>query len=100
MASSRLLIGMRMIVGAKIYSIYVVHNKCLLYGLCDGCLGFTLWKVVGHEGGTNLELRWVAGASIPGDTYLEFLVVEDKPVLEHYFFRFFHGEGKECEVLV
>jgi hypothetical protein len=45
-APSCMLVRVRLVVGSKAYSHYVVRSEDLFYGSCDGGLRFPLWEVV------------------------------------------------------
>ena len=66
----RLFVGVGVVVDVVAHSKYVVRSECLFYGSRDGCLGFSLWEVVGDKGRANPELRGIASALVASDAHL------------------------------
>lgn len=100
MAPSCLSIGLLMIVIVRAHTDYVVRCEDLLDNPHKGCLCFFLWEIVGDKCYANLEIRWVIGITILGDTNSKLLVIVGEFIFEYDVICFFRSEGKECKVLV
>ena len=69
-APSRLLIGMREVVGTEVDAYNVGRPENLFNGSYDSGLGLSLGEVISHQRRTNSKFRWMASSSVSGDAYL------------------------------